>query len=708
MEKLAPGDAQSIGSYRLLARLGSGGLGQVYLARAADGRTVALRLIRRELAAQPAFRAALGQEVAAARRVAGPWAVPLVDADTEAELPWTASEYIPGPTLLALVAGGAGGPGGGPLPPRSVRVLASGLAHALQDIHAAGVVHRDLKPSNVLITEQGPRLADFGVSRALDAATDGGRRLTGALTGAPGFMSPEQVRGEAATPAADVFSLGSVLTYAATGRLPFGATDSSAHALQLRITQEEPDTAGLPAALAVLVRDCLRKDPAERPAVGAVLGRVGEPETAGGPWLPGGVPAQDGPHTVRLAAAKPPTAEPQSAQAAQTAQMQAGSAAQAQAQAGQAQAPQAPQVPVQPQAPRAQALPQPTPQPQPPLPPQQAAAPVWPPLGPAAKIPPQPHQAETQALPPQAPQQPQPQQAQQPQQLPQPQPQQAAYGYPPPGYGYPPPYQQPQPYQQQLPQPASPPPHIQQAQQQAQQAQQPPAPGYGYPPFGAHAPEQGFVPGFSEGPEEFEDEPDARRRRGTIALIAVAVVVAIGAGGAVYGVLGGGPANPTTASGPAPRHSAGQGGAAPSPADPAPASPADPAPASSSPSASPKGDVPQEFVGTWSGGVRTKDGLSPRTLTIRQGRVGDTVLVLTADGATGGKGGKGGYHCEFTAPLAARPGDGGALAIGPSAVRVGQPATACTPGAATTLTITPDGGLRRVTANGEALTYTRR
>ncbi|MCA1223655.1 serine/threonine-protein kinase, partial [Streptomyces sp. 8L] len=326
MDKLAPGDSRSIGPYWLLARLGSGGLGQTFLGRSGEGRTVAVRLIRRELADQAPFRESLRQEVEAGRRVAGSWIVPVVDADTESDAPWVASEYIPGPTLLALVSGGgpaSGGGGGragagagggtdgagtrpGPLPPRSVRVLASGLAHALREIHTAGVVHRDLKPSNILITEQGPRVADFGISRALDAATDGGLRLTGALTGAPGFMSPEQLRGETSTPASDVFSLGSVLTYATTGRLPFGSTDSSAHSLQLRITQEEPDTSGLPEALALLVRECLRKNAVERPSTTVILSRVGEPETAGGSWLPGGVLAEMGQHTVRLAPAKPP------------------------------------------------------------------------------------------------------------------------------------------------------------------------------------------------------------------------------------------------------------------------------------------------------------------------------------------------------------------------------------------------------------------
>ncbi|MGQ4514676.1 protein kinase domain-containing protein [Streptomyces sp. DW26H14] len=759
MDKLAPGDSRSIGPYRLLARLGSGGLGQTFLGRSGEGRTVAVRLIRRELADQAPFRESLRQEVEAARRVAGSWIVPVVDADTESDAPWVASEYIAGPTLLALVSGGgpaSGGPatgggdgragagegtdGGGtrpgPLPPRSVRVLASGLAHALREIHTAGVVHRDLKPSNILITEQGPRVTDFGISRALDAATDGGLRLTGARTGAPGFMSPEQLRGETSTPASDVFSLGSVLTYATTGRLPFGSTDSSAHSLQLRITQEEPDTSGLPEALALLVRECLRKNAAERPSTTVILSRVGEPETAGGSWLPGGVLAEMGQHTVRLAPAKPTGPTGPAAGTAAGPAAGPGSPAAGTADPGPStqrlrpipatdpqQAPQAPLSQPQPQ-------PQPQPQAQPPQGPQnpqgqqQQQGQSWPPLGPqagpaaqpAAPGPRQPSYGYPQQQPPAVPQPP----AQ-----PQPQPQ--------PGYGYPPQqhYQLPPPYQQQLqhqgqhqqpqPQPQSqsqsqpqPQPQPQPQSQPQPQPQPGPQPGYGYPPgsgTGTVLPPQPPGPGqalFATGPGSGRDDaaPSGRSKRGTIALIAVALIVAIGAGGAVYAVMGSGPDDDKAGSGTA-AHSHGaplpQGGdgssagAAPSGAPSTSASP------SSSPSA--KGDVPQEFLGTWSGGVRTKDGVSPRTLVISQGKAGDQVLVLTADGAPGGKGG---YHCEFTAPLVSAPSaKGGPLKIGPSSVKVAQPTTSCAPGAATTLTIQPDGDLRRATPTGAAVTYKR-
>ncbi|WP_267241543.1 serine/threonine-protein kinase [Streptomyces sp. PR69] len=308
MEQLTAGDPQHIGGYRLLGRLGSGGMGQVYLARSDRGRTVAVKLVRRELAEQEEFRNRFRQEVSAMRRVGGAWTAPLLDADTEADVPWVATGYVAGPALHSVVSRGHG-----PLPERTVRILASGLAHALCDIHAAGIVHRDLKPSNVLLTIDGPRLIDFGIARALDTSTAadgsgaGGLTHTGALVGSPGFMSPEQVRGERVTPAADVFCLGSVLAYAATGRLPFGPADSGIHAQLFRIVSDEPDLTGVPEGLLPLIRDCLRKDPAERPTVKEILERT-EPGADPEPWLPGALVAELGRHAVQLLEAEQPTA----------------------------------------------------------------------------------------------------------------------------------------------------------------------------------------------------------------------------------------------------------------------------------------------------------------------------------------------------------------------------------------------------------------
>ncbi|MFD1660364.1 serine/threonine-protein kinase, partial [Streptomyces caeni] len=316
MEKLGAGDPMGvppgfllrgrIGAYRLIARLGAGGMGNVYLARSDRGRTVAVKLVRRELAQQEEFRARFRQEVQAARRVGGHWTAPVLDADTEAEIPWVATGYVAGPTLQTVVSHDHGA-----LPERSVRILAAGLAHALQDIHAAGLIHRDLKPSNVLVTIDGPRVIDFGITRALETVTAAGLTRTGALVGSPGFMAPEQVRGDRITPACDVFCLGSVLAYAATGVLPFGTADSGVHALLFRIAEEDPDLRGIPEDLADLVRDCLRKDPAARPTPAQILERTGAGDTVSGgrtrdPWLPSALVAQLGRHAVRLLDAENP------------------------------------------------------------------------------------------------------------------------------------------------------------------------------------------------------------------------------------------------------------------------------------------------------------------------------------------------------------------------------------------------------------------
>lgn len=300
MEELGDGDPRQIGGYRLLGRLGTGGMGHVHLARSDRGRTVAVKLVREELASQEEFRARFRHEVAAARRVGGPWTAPVLDADTESTVPWLATGYVAGPSLRQVV-----GRDYGPLPERSVRILAAGLAHALQDIHAAGLVHRDLKPANVLLTIDGPRVIDFGIARALDAAADGGLTRAGTLLGSPGFMAPEQVRGDRITPACDIFCLGSVLVYAATGRMPFGTTQTGAHVLMFRVAEEEPDLEGIPAALASLVRDCMRKDPAARPGLAEVLRRTGVQDTVADgrlhePWLPGPLVAQLGRHAVSL------------------------------------------------------------------------------------------------------------------------------------------------------------------------------------------------------------------------------------------------------------------------------------------------------------------------------------------------------------------------------------------------------------------------
>ncbi|MFE7620132.1 MDR family MFS transporter [Streptomyces sp. NPDC057496] len=294
MDQLITEDPTHIGPYRLIARLGAGGMGLVYLGRSEAGRTVAVKVVQAEHAQHPEFRKRFAREVAAARRVGGTWTAAVLDADTEARVPWVATQYIPGPDLTTVVAEDFG-----PLPEHSVHTLANRLAAALQSVHGAGLIHRDLKPSNVLVTVDGPRVIDFGIARAMDGlAGDSLHTRTGMLIGSPGFMSPEQVRGLELTPASDVFCLGAVLVYASTGRLLFGATETGMSAHLFRIAEEEPDLTGVPESLVDLVRACLNKDPAQRPTPADVAARTATDR--GGEWLPGSVLAQLGRHAAQL------------------------------------------------------------------------------------------------------------------------------------------------------------------------------------------------------------------------------------------------------------------------------------------------------------------------------------------------------------------------------------------------------------------------
>ncbi|MGW7091796.1 serine/threonine-protein kinase [Streptomyces sp. NPDC054874] len=294
MQPLTPDDPSEMGPYRLLGVLGEGGMGRVYLARSAGGRTVAVKVVRAEFAGQDDFRQRFAREVDAVRRVGGGWTAPVLDFDTGAETPWVATGYVPGPDLRSVVTEH------GPLPEHSLRVLAHRLALALEAVHGAGLVHRDLKPSNVLVTVDGPRVIDFGIARALHAVSgDSFRTRTGAIIGSPGFMSPEQVRGFEVGPQSDVFSLGSVLAYAATGRVPFGNPDIGLHAQMFRVAEEEPDLEGVPESMLGLVRRCLEKTPEKRPTPTELAPRPGAEETAG-PWLPGEVLDQLGRHAAQL------------------------------------------------------------------------------------------------------------------------------------------------------------------------------------------------------------------------------------------------------------------------------------------------------------------------------------------------------------------------------------------------------------------------
>ncbi|MFE6977564.1 MFS transporter [Streptomyces sp. NPDC057682] len=294
MKPLTSQDPARIGPYRLIARLGEGGMGLVYLGRSDAGRTVAVKVVQAEYAGNQEFRRRFAREVTAARRVGGEWTAEVLDADPEAEVPWVATRYVPGPDLSTVV-----GKDYGPLPEHSVLVLANRLALALRAVHEAGLIHRDLKPSNVLVTVDGPRVIDFGIARAMDSlAGDSLHTRTGMLIGSPGFMSPEQVRGRELTPASDVFCLGAVLVHAATGRLLFGAADTGLPAHLFKIAEDEPDLTGVPASLLGLVRACLAKDPAARPTPQEIADRTAQesPEE----WLPGAVLAQLGRHAAGL------------------------------------------------------------------------------------------------------------------------------------------------------------------------------------------------------------------------------------------------------------------------------------------------------------------------------------------------------------------------------------------------------------------------
>ncbi|MEW1697024.1 serine/threonine-protein kinase [Streptomyces sp. NPDC091278] len=255
MMRLRREDPRIVGSFRLHRRLGAGGMGVVYLGSDRRGQRVALKVIRPDLAEDQEFRSRFAREVSAARRIRGGCTARLVAADLEAERPWFATQYVPGPSLHDRVAEE------GPLRAADVATIGAALSEGLVAVHEAGVVHRDLKPSNILLSPKGPRIIDFGIAWATGAST-----LThvGTAVGSPGFLAPEQVRGAAVTPATDVFSLGATLAYAAMADSPFG--HGSSEVMLYRVVHEEPQLHGVPDALAPLIRACLAKDPEDRPS----------------------------------------------------------------------------------------------------------------------------------------------------------------------------------------------------------------------------------------------------------------------------------------------------------------------------------------------------------------------------------------------------------------------------------------------------------
>ena len=265
MEPLAADDPQQVGGYRLHARLGAGGMGQVFLGFSPAGRAVAVKVVHRHFARDPQFVRRFGREVEAAWAVSGAYTAPVVAAGPDDDPPWLATVFVPGPSLAEVIAHV------GPLPEPAVWRLAGGLIEALQAVHAGGLVHRDLKPANVLLAADGPRLIDFGISRALEG---GAMSVTSLIVGTPAFMSPEQAEGLSVGPASDVFALGSVLAFAATGAAPFGAGRSSPIVVAYRVVHAEPDLSHVPVPLTNLVAACLAKKPADRPNLAQLMDAI--------------------------------------------------------------------------------------------------------------------------------------------------------------------------------------------------------------------------------------------------------------------------------------------------------------------------------------------------------------------------------------------------------------------------------------------------
>ncbi|KOV67135.1 Tat pathway signal protein [Streptomyces sp. NRRL WC-3618] len=272
MEPLRPTDPVRLGPYRPVARLGAGGMGEVFLAKDDRQQSVAVKVIRPELASGRAFRDRFRREVEAAQAVSGTYTASVLDADPDGPVPWLATTHILGPTLAEAVEAY------GPLPPRSVLALGAGLAEALIAVHAAGLVHRDLKPSNVLLSAEGPRVIDFGIVRATDGYE---LTLSGVLLGSPRYMCPEHATGNPMGPAGDVFCLGSVLAYAATGQAPFEG--ASAAGLLYQVVHGTPDLTGVNAPLDTIIGRCLEKSPDDRPS----------PDRVSAACAPGGADAVD-------------------------------------------------------------------------------------------------------------------------------------------------------------------------------------------------------------------------------------------------------------------------------------------------------------------------------------------------------------------------------------------------------------------------------
>ncbi len=300
VQPLRADDPRSVGGFLLLGRLGAGGMGVVYLARSTGGTLVALKVIRAEYTDDAGFRVRFRREAEAAARLTGPWLVPVREAAPEAPEPWLATAFVPGPSLTDAVRLH------GPLPVDSVRTLGARLAEALTEVHDARPAHRDVKPGNVLLALDGPRLIDFGIARSVGSTA---LTASGVVIGSPGFLSPEQARGRADVgPPSDVFSLGCVLVYAATGGLPFGT--GSAPAVLFRTVHEPPDLTRIPSSLLEPLTACLAKDPAGRPTAAELRGALNRGGSRDGPWLPAELPRLIAEHSARVLTLPDPEPEP--------------------------------------------------------------------------------------------------------------------------------------------------------------------------------------------------------------------------------------------------------------------------------------------------------------------------------------------------------------------------------------------------------------
>ncbi len=283
MDQLTAHDPRRIGPFEVLGRLGAGGMGLVYLARSASGRRVAIKTVRGELAEDELFRVRFAREIAAAKTVGGFYTAAVVDADADARVPWLATAYIPAPSLEDLVEEC------GPLPVEATRWLVAGIAEALQSIHAAGLIHRDLKPSNVLVVEDGPKVIDFGIASGVSSTR---LTMTNVAVGTPAYMSPEQARdSRTVRGASDVFSLGSLMVFCATGHPPYRGSNPVETVFQL--LREEPDLTGMAPELMDLVRACMQQAPERRPTPAQIQAELAphlfsrdDASGEAGDWLP--------------------------------------------------------------------------------------------------------------------------------------------------------------------------------------------------------------------------------------------------------------------------------------------------------------------------------------------------------------------------------------------------------------------------------------